>query len=579
MMQRSWRTLLTSTSDPPLDDSIAENRRVRLERLLQIAAHNFDLRFEFGNRDLVGESQIVMKASPHEVASAHLYNLKGRGLNLLAHYLSVGWTWYEAALRQEAKGSEWFASLWHALEDARVDNWFISRWPGTEKYFDSRLPPFLGGVIMRRLPVSDQLVYGLYLEGRGHSGVRYIYAVERALQEAAHIIQKGAHGDGAQDSYAALLSIYPLLAKLLRSQRLRKSHREFDSDRENDELSTGEDHNRDAQRKNMPPEFDESDELYSVSGIGQRHEFPEWFRPGSAPWFERDLGKKIIHPSALRTSRQTIVNPPQGDPEVYRNVRTEIQKEAGYLANRLTNLLREEVYLRYAGYYRTGRLNKAKLWKQRIGNYRLFQRLVPSANQAVAFTLLVDESASMRGHEKYKLAMKAALLLGETLDFIQVPLEIIGYTTEDYEARSAMKLGLNPAHEYRTTRCSSLEHRIYKRFDEPYFVVRTRLTGIEPRHNNWDEEHLMFAFQRLQERPEQRKVILVISDGQPNGDANYLIETVNHIENTGCKIIGVGIGAEFVKEVYSHAIVVDNFRQMADELFQVLGSEFRAGTV
>jgi hypothetical protein len=153
---------------------------------------------------------------------------------------------------------------------------------------------------------------------------------------------------------------------------------------------------------------------------------------------------------------------------------------------------------------------------------------VTGGNRAAAFSLLVDESASMKGQEKFKVATKAAVLLGETLELLDVPLEIIGYSTADFEARAAMQLGLTPAHEYRHMRCSRLEHRIYKRFSEPYASAHLRLTGIQPRCNNWDEEHLMFAFQRLQERQEPRKLMVVISDGQPNGDADNLIHTVAH---------------------------------------------------
>ena len=191
-----------------------------------------------------------------------------------------------------------------------------------------------------------------------------------------------------------------------------------------------------------------------------------------------------------------------------------------------------------------------KLWKQRLGNYRLFQRSISGGSRSVAFTLLVDESASMKGQGKYQMAAKAAILLGETLDLLGAPLEIIGYTTAEYEARAAMLLGLTPAYQYRTTRCSPLEHRIYKRFGEPYPAARLRLTGIQPRCNNWDEEHLLFAFQRIQERSETKKLIIVISDGQPNGDADYLIRSVERGERMGVKIIGIGIGADFVRQIY-----------------------------
>ena len=98
----------------------------------------------------------------------------------------------------------------------------------------------------------------------------------------------------------------------------------------------------------------------------------------------------------------------------------------------------------------SGKLNMAKLWKQRIGNYRLFQRTVTASSHTIAFSLLVDESASMQGQGKSLMATKAAVLLGETLDVLGVPLEIIGYSTAEYEARAALLLGLTPAYQYRT---------------------------------------------------------------------------------------------------------------------------------
>src|SRR4030065_60278 len=103
-------------------------------------------------------------------------------------------------------------------------------------------------------------------------------------------------------------------------------------------------------------------------------------------------------------------------------------------------------------------------------------------------------------------------------------------------------------------RCSPLEHRIYKSFDEPYRFVRTRLAEIRPRHNNWDEEHLAFAFRRLQSRPERTKLVLVISDGQPNGDADELIRSVAALERQGCPIIGRGLRGGFVHTEYRQAV-------------------------
>jgi hypothetical protein len=575
---------LISTSSLDSTTHLTERRRVRLERLLQIIAHDFELRLEFGQRDLLGRDQIVMQLEAEQVALASFNALKGQALHLLGHYLTDSLTWIEAARHQEAQGQPHFGALWHALEDARLENWLVARWPGMQRAFEAKLPPKLGGSLLKLMSLTHQIELGLYLEGRGYRGVQFSSSVRATLDDVAGEIEQGANGETPRASLEAMEIIYPIVALLLRGERgesRRTAPQALEPKRQDAEAreirpDAREDGRSQEASPDGLPEIEISDEVVSAGVMGRRREFPEWFRPGTAPWFERGLGPKEVHPTAVRTDRQTIVGAPRGDYEVYRALRSEVQREVGFLAHRLTNLIREEVYLRFGGYFRTGKLNMAKLWRQRLGYFRLFQRSITGGQRGVAFTLLVDESASMKGQDKYKIATKTALLLGETLEQIEVPLEIIGYTTADFEARTALQLGLTPAYEYRATRCSPLEHRIYKRFDEPYHVVRMRLTGIQPRHNNWDEEHLLFAFRRIQGRNEQRKVIIVISDGQPNGDAEHLIRTVALLESLGCKIVGVGIGAEFVREIYRNAIVVSDFRQMAEELLQVLAHEFRS---
>ena len=569
----------TSSLDPVM--LAAEKMRVRLERLLQIAAGDFDLRLDFGPRDRLGSGQIVMGIKPEAAAAASYPILKGQALHLLGHYLSEGMLWADTARREEAQGKPLFAALWHALEDARMENWLIERWPGVKRSFEANLLPNLGGALMRIMSPTRQIEMGLYLEGRGYRHAQYRRRVRALLDEVAEAIVKGAHGETPRASFEAMQHIYPVVAPFLRwaARRESPSPPEETTSREDRERAPHTDSDRRPERGEPPngvPEIDLSDELVTVGVMGRRREFPEWYRPGSAPWFERGLGEKRIHPTAVRTDRQTIVEPPRGDHETYRALRAEVQREAGFLAHRLLNLLREEVYLRYGGYFRSGKLNMAKLWKQRLGYYRLFEHPVSGSQRALAVTLLVDESASMKGQDKFKMATKAAILLGETLTQLDVPFEIIGYTTAEYEAQAAMRLGLKPPHEYRTMRCSALEHRIYKRFDEPYWAARDRLTDIQPRHNNWDEEHLLFAFRRIQARSERNKVIIVISDGQPNGDADHLIRTVATLESTGCKIIGVGIGADFVRQIYRDAVVVSDFRQMAEQLMVLLARELRA---
>jgi len=543
---------------------------VRLERLLQCTTRDFALRFAFSDGDRLGRGRIQAKAeAPGQGA---FLPLKAAALHLLGHYLAESADTLRQAREEEDAGRPLFAALWHALENARVENRMIERWPGMRTTFAARLLPNLGGSLVRVMSRTDQLRLGLYLEGRGYSGAQYTEAVATVLEGLDDDIRRGSGGNTPQDSLDAMRRMYLALAPVLRigTGDRRRDSGEADDEAKGTERTEG---------KPGAPEIEVSDELVEVSLTGVRRELPEWYRPGSAPWFERGLGEKKVHPSALRPDRQTLVPPPAGDLNAYRALWSEVQREVGFLATRMTNLLREDTYLRYGGQYRSGNLHTAKLYKQRLGNYRLFER--PSAGErSLAFQLLVDESASMKGHDKIRMATKMALLLGETLNRMGVPLEIIGFTTADYEARAAMVLGLRPAHAYRTTRCSALEHRIYKRFDEPYPLVRRRLTGIEARHNNWDEEHLLFAYRRLQARRERTKVMIVVSDGQPNGDADFLIATLESLEALGCKVIGIGIGADFVRQAYRQALVVQDFRQLAQELLAVLAHEVgRAGTI
>lgn len=537
---------------------------MRLERLVQCTALDYGLRFAFGDADCIGRGRIQAKAEAP--SQGPVLPLKASALRLLGHLQAGNAATRLQALSEQESGRPLFAALWTALENARIENRMIERWPGMRTTFASRLLPNLGGSLVRVMGRADQLRLGLYLEGRGYHGAQYADRVRDVLEAHAAEIRRGADSGSPQESLVAMRRIYPALLPLL---RLEGSGRAGADSPDDDRAAQGGEH---PEMQAGAPDLEMSDELVEVALQGRPQSLPDWLRPGSAPWFERGLGAKKVHPSALRPDRQTLVPPPAGDLNAYHALWGEVRREVGFLATRMTNLLREDTYLRYGGQYRSGNLHTAKLYKQRLGNFRLFERPM-AAERSIAFQLLVDESASMKGGDKARLAVKTAILLGETLDQVGLPLEIIGFTTAEYEARAAMRLGLRPAHAYRTMRCSPLEHRIYKRFDEPYPLVRRRLTGIEPRHNNWDEEHLLFAHRRLQARPELRKVMIVVSDGQPNGDAEHLIGMVRTLEAQGRTIIGVGIGAEFVRQVYRRSVVVEDFRRLAEELLTVLAEE------
>jgi len=562
---------LTTTSSPlPLHERV-QQRRDRLEKLVQICAHAYDLGLDFGVSDGIGPGQIVLGIEQEQAAAANYLWLRGSALHLLGHYLQDVRSTAGEAEREQAEGRPHFLVLWHALEDARVENWMVRRWPGMQRAFATRLLPNLGGGLLRRMPALEQVEYGLYLIGRGHASIPLRAEVAEALARAEVQIYAGASAEIPADSLQAMRSIYPGLAELLPrggGEGRRRGSRFLDDEEAGERARPS--GSTQADEQPGPPQIEFEDGLVEVAPLGRQRELPEWYRPGSAPWFERGAGEKQVHPSALRSDRQTIVDAPRQEAGAYHLLWTEVQREAGYLLTRLLYLMQEQAYLRYGGHFRSGKLEMNRLWKQRRGDHRLFQRVIEGGRQQIAISLLVDESASMGGQQKWRTAAKAAVLLGEALSRIDVPFEIIGYTTAGFEAQAALRLGLTPAYRYRTMRCTALEHRIYKSFDEPYRFVRTRLAGIQPRHNNWDEEHLLFAHHRLSRRQEANRVLIVLSDGQPNGNADHLIAVVRRLERQGATVIGIGVGADFVRQIYRDSIVVGDFRQLAQELMMIL---------
>ena len=134
---------------------------------------------------------------------------------------------------------------------------------------------------------------------------------------------------------------------------------------------------------------------------------------------------------------------------------------------------------------------EAKGW---WGQTPLWSRVKKQASLNPKKTAVIDESGSMNRESKYLAAREATVVFAEVLDRIRVPFEVIGYSTENSEAAMAASLGHIPAFKYRHIRHSKLQHRIYKSFEDTFSQTKNRLVNIYPRFNNWDEEHLLFAF-------------------------------------------------------------------------------------
>jgi cobaltochelatase CobT len=206
-------------------------------------------------------------------------------------------------------------------------------------------------------------------------------------------------------------------------------------------------------------------------------------------------------------------------------------------------------------------------------------------------TLLLDNSGSMRGRP-IMVAALCADILARTLERCGVKVEILGFTTQAWKGGLSREDWIKAGKPQTPGRLNDLRHIIYKSADAPWRRVRRNL-GLMMREGllkeNIDGEALLWAHDRLMARAEQRKILMVISDGAPVDDSTlsvnvgnplekHLREVIAHIEGPASpvELIAIGIGHD-VTRWYRRAVTIVDAEQlggaMTDKLAELFGEE------
>lgn len=228
--------------------------------------------------------------------------------------------------------------------------------------------------------------------------------------------------------------------------------------------------------------------------------------------------------------------------------------------------------------YRKGKLHTPSLYRVPQGDDRVFTQRQEQKSKTTAVTMLADNSGSMHGAEM-RLAMTASYALGMTLDRVGIASELIGFTTGDIPSDLYDEFHEDRRKGIEYSRVCSIVMPIYKEFKERMTPkVKQRIAymmNAQPGMNtNVDGESLLYAAQRLAARNEERKVMIVLSDGQPvgNGTGAHLRDTVRMLEKSGIECIGIGICSNAVQRYYRKNCVLNN----ASELPQLVMRELKA---
>ena len=202
-------------------------------------------------------------------------------------------------------------------------------------------------------------------------------------------------------------------------------------------------------------------------------------------------------------------------------------------------------------------------------------------------SLLIDNSGSMRGRP-ITIAAICADILSRTLERCLVKVEILGFTTKNWKGGQSRESWNKKGKPKTPGRLNDLRHIIYKGADSPWRQVKNNL-GLMLKEGllkeNIDGEAIAWAFNRIKKRKEERKILMVISDGAPVDDSTlsvnsgdflekHLKKTVKLIEDkSDIEILAIGIGHD-VSRYYSRAIKITDVNELGDVMISQLSSLF-----
>ena len=204
-------------------------------------------------------------------------------------------------------------------------------------------------------------------------------------------------------------------------------------------------------------------------------------------------------------------------------------------------------------------------------------------------TLLLDNSGSMRGRP-IMVAAVCADILARTLERCGVKVEILGFTTRAWKGGQSREAWITAGKPSMPGRLNDLRHIIYKAADAPWRRAKKNL-GLMMREGllkeNIDGEALTWAHERLIARPEQRRILMVISDGSPVDDSTqsanaalyldkHLRQVIERIETQSpVELIAIGIGHD-VTRWYRRAVTIVDVEQLAGVMIEKLAELFEA---
>ena len=202
-------------------------------------------------------------------------------------------------------------------------------------------------------------------------------------------------------------------------------------------------------------------------------------------------------------------------------------------------------------------------------------------------TLLIDNSGSMRGRP-ITIAAICADILSRTLERCSVKVEILGFTTKNWKGGQSREYWTKNSKPKTPGRLNDLRHIIYKGADTHWRQAKNNL-GLMLKEGllkeNIDGEAISWAYNRIKKRKEERKILMVISDGAPVDDSTLSVNSGDFLEKhlkkivkfiekkSDIEVLAIGIGHD-VSRYYDKAIKITDVNELGDVMISQLSSLF-----
>ncbi len=331
------------------------------------------------------------------------------------------------------------------------------------------------------------------------------------------------------------------------------------------------------------------------SEAGESDEAAESRAPSQANNEQRGPGYK---PFSVKFD-ETVAAEDLCEPEELERLRSYLDKQlnnlssvVSRLANRLQRRLMAQQNRAWEFDLEEGMLDPARLVRVVIDPQQplSFKREKDTDFRDTVVTLLMDNSGSMRGRP-ITVAATCADILARTLERCGVKVEILGFTTRAWKGGQSRETWLQAGKPASPGRLNDLRHIIYKSADAPWRRARKNL-GLMMREGllkeNIDGEALDWAHKRLLGRSEQRRILMMISDGAPVDDSTLSVNPGNYLErhlravieeietSSPIELIAIGIGHD-VTRYYRRAVTIVDAEELGGAMTEKLAELFSDG--